>query len=200
MPVKITRPAMYLNQRLFHRTTYDLQRGRVGGHYRGPQFIPSGEDKGLFRLLDPDNVIAQLRLYKWFYREFERRDEAKADFSGMVRKDDLMHQCFQDYPSVSKVRVGRLLRMIVQYETNFQQNPGKHTNGQTVMNWRWCHSLEIVYGLEYLMALWLPDAIEADNGSCSNEEEFNEELEIIRTQSKEEDRDLVAAILRNKLY
>lgn len=184
--------------RLYYRTNYDVRRGNVGGHYRGHAFIPpkSNDGKGLFRLLDPDNVMAQMRLYRWFLAEYER-DKKRADgnFSGMISKDDLMGQNFGDWPSANKHRVGRLLRLIVQYETNFQNR-----SAEGGMFWRWAHPLDVVYGLEHLMLTWLPRVVEADDGSVADDDEYKEELEIIQGQTKEEDRDLVATILDKKLY
>jgi hypothetical protein len=183
--------------RLFYRTDYDVRKGNVGGHYRGPLFIPpkSNEGKGLFRLLDPDNVVAQMRLYRWFIAE-HKRDLRRADgnFSGMILKDDLMQQCFDDWPSANKHRVGRLLRLIVQYETNFQNR-----SADGGMFWRWTHALDVVYGLEHLMLCWLPKVIEEDGGTVKTAEDYMEELEIIRGQTKEEDRELISTILDNKL-
>lgn len=184
--------------RLFYRSHYDIRQGNVGGHYRGHAFIPpkSNDGKGLFRLLDPDNVMAVMRLYRWFHGEYER-DIKRADgnFSGMIQKDDLMGQCFADWPSANKHRVGRLLRLIVPYETNFQNRSAKGG-----MFWRWSHPLDMIYGLEHLMFTWLPRVIEADGGTCSTDEEFKEELEIIRFQTKEEDHAFVDMILDKKLY
>ena len=184
--------------RLFYRTTYDIRKGNVGGHYRGPLFIPpkSNDGKGLFRLLDPDNIVAQMRLYRWFLAEDARnRKRADGNFSGLILKDDLMGQNFDDWPSANKHRVGRLLRLIVQYETNFQNR-----SAEGGMFWRWTHALDVVYGLEHLMLTWLPRVIEADGGSVKTVEEYKEELEIIQGQTKEEDRDLIATILDKKLY
>jgi len=164
-------------------------------------YIPpkSNDGKGLFRIMDPDNVMACMRLYRWFLEEHERnvkRDDGV--YSGMIQKDDLMRQCFPDWPTANKHRVGRLLRLVLPYEVNFQTNRSDKTNSQ--MYWRWTHALDIAYGLEHVMALWLPIYVEASGGSCSTAEEYMEELEIIRGQTKEEDLDLVAEILEKKLY
>lgn len=64
------------------------------------------------------------------------------------------------------------------------------------MFWRWQHPLEIVYGLEHLMLLWLPRVVIADGGQCSSVDDFLEELEIIRDQPPEEDRELIDMIIR----
>lgn len=198
MSIKHHTPVEADGIRLFYRTEYDIRKGNVGGHYRGPLFIPpkSNDGKGLFRLLDPDNVVAQMRLYRWFLGEYAR-DKKRADgnFSGMILKDDLMGQCFDDWPSANKHRVGRLLRLIVQYETNFQNR-----SAEGGMYWRWAHALDVVYGLEHLMLTWLPRVVEADDGTCKTAEDYKEELEIIQHQTKEEDRQLVSTILENKLY
>lgn len=202
MSVKLIRPAMSGTQRLYYRTHYTVLRGRVGGHYKGATFIPpkDNDEKGLFRLLDPDNVLACLRLYRWFHREHERnQNRGDNNFSGLIEKDDLMHQCFPDAPQISKVRIGRLLRLIVQYETNFQQNPGKLTGFRTIMNWRWCHTLEMIYGLEHLMSLWLPRVIIADGGKVESADDLDEEFEVIRDQSPEEDVALVQVVIDRKL-
>lgn len=201
MRLKHITPIAEDGSRLFYRTHYDAQRGKVGGHYRGPIFIPprGNDEKGLFRLLDPDNVIAQLRLYRWFHRERSKIRRAEGtDFSGLMLKEEMMEDCFADSPTVTKVRVGRLLRLIVQYETNFQRN----ARGQvpTQMFWRWSHPGDIIYGLEHLMLLWLPRVVEADGGSCASAEEFAEELEIIQGQTSEEDGDLVTTVLDRKLF
>lgn len=184
-------------KRLFYRTTYDVRRGNVGGHYKGHAFIPpkSNDGKGLFRLMDPDNVMAQMRLYRWFIAEYDRdlkRDDG--NFSGMIQKDDLMRQNFTDWPSANKHRVGRLLRLIVQYETNFQNR-----SPEGGMFWRWNHPLDVVYGLEHLMLTWIPMLVEADGGTCDTDEDFKEELEVIKHQTKEEDRELVATVLNLKI-
>lgn len=182
-------------KRLFYRTQYDVRAGRVGGHYRGPLFIPprGNADKGLFRLADPDNVYAQFRLYRYSHKR--HADTRGGDYSGAIEKNELMERLFWDTPSVNKVRVGRLLRLILPYEPNFQKNPAKSTGGRNVMMWRWSHSLEIVYGLEHLMLQWLPKFVNADDGQCHTAEDFAEELEIIRDQTLQEDHDIVSAIV-----
>lgn len=201
MSINLIRPAEADGVRLFYRTRYDVRKGMIGGHYRGPLFIPpkSNSEKGLFRIMEPDNIMAQLRLYRWFLEEYER-DKKRGDgnFSGLILKDDLMRQCFPDWPTANKHRVGRLLRLLVQYETNFQKNPSKE-NPRSQMFWRWTHPLDIVYGIEHLMVTWLPTAIEADGGTVKTTEDYMEELEIIQGQTKEEDRELISTILNNKL-
>jgi len=200
MSFRHIRPAEANGVRLFYRTNYDVRKGKVGGHYRGAMFIPpkNNDEKGLFRVMDPDNVMACMRLYRWFLAEHERNvKRADGVWSGMIQKDDLMSQCFPDWPSANKHRVGRLLRLILPYEVNFQTNRSDKVNSQ--MHWRWTHALDVAYGLEHVMTLWLPRAIEADGGSVKTAEDYMEELEIIQGQTKEEDRELVSTILNNKL-
>lgn len=179
-------------KRLFYRTQYDVRTGRVGGHYRGPLFIPprGNEDKGLFRLADPDNVYAQFRLYRYFHERYKNGEQ-----EGLIEKNELMQRLFLDVPSVNKVRVGRLLRLILPYEPGFQKNRAKSTGGRNVMMWRWSHCLEVVYGLEHLMLQWLPKFVNADDGQCCTTEDFAEELEIIRDQTLREDHDIVSVIM-----
>lgn len=187
--------------RLFYRTKYNVQNGMVGGHYKGPIFIPpkNNSEKGLFKFAESSNVIAQICLYRWFLKEYERvLKRSNGVFSGSILKEDLMGQCFEEWPNVNKHRVGRLLRLIIQYETNFQRN--RHEDRPTQMFWRWTHPLDIVYGIEHLMAIWLPKVILADGGSCSTDEEFQEELEIIRDQTTEEIDDMVSMINEKRLF
>lgn len=184
--------------RLYYRTSYDVRKGKVGGHYRGPTFIPpkmNGE-KGLFRILDTDNVLCQLRLYRHFSRMYRDRKDKGEEMSGLVLKDNLMSKCFYDSPQVTKVRVGRLLRLILPYEPNFQRNPSESTGWRSLMFWRWQHPLEITYGLEHLMILWLPRLVESDGGECRTSEDFLEELEIIRDQPPADDRELIDMIVK----
>jgi hypothetical protein len=200
MSIKLTRPIAADGVRLYYRTKYDIREGMVGGHYRGHMFIPpkNNSEKGLFRLMDPDNVMTCIRLYRWFLKEYERvKLRADGNWSGLIQKDDLMNQCFQDWPSVGKHRVGRLLRLIVQYETNFQRN--RTDKMATQMFWRWTHPLDIVYGLEHLMLTWLPKVVKADDGSCETIDDLMEEFEILRDQTKEEDHALIEMILEKNL-
>lgn len=195
-------PIQSNGKRLFYRSDYQPQKGTVGGHYVGPLYLPPREnsEKGLFRLLNIENVIVQLRLYRWFwnhYKCFEERGEKV--FGNCINKKLLMREWFPDHPEISTIRVGRVLRMLVQYETNFQVNKSR-TKKETEMKWRWSHPLEFVYSLEHLMALWLPRVIKADGGSCDTHEEYLEELEVLKNQTMEEDNLLVEVILRNRLY
>lgn len=202
MSINLIRPITADGVRLFYRSNYDVRSGMVGGHYRGPLFIPpkGNDQKGLFRLLDPDNVLAQIRLYRWFSEEYER-DQKRGDgnFSNLILKDDLMGQCFEGVP-MSKHRIGRMLRMIVQYETNFQKNRSPKTGNRALMYWRWTHPLDVVYGLEHLMATWLPRVVKADGGKCETTEDLIEEFQVLLDQEQEEDHELVAMILEKKLY
>jgi hypothetical protein len=176
----------------------------VGGHYKGPLFIPpkKNEEKGAFRLLDPDNVLAQLRLYKWFWKKYKelKADEERDHYSGYILKDQLMREIFHDAPSVNKVRIGKLLRMLVQYDVNFQKNPSAATGNRTLMLWRWSHPLEFAYGLEYLMELWVPAVTRANNGKCDTDQDFLEELEIMQGQSEEDDHRYIEDIMRHNIF
>lgn len=201
MSVKIIRPAQADRTRLYYRSDFEIVKGKVGGHYKGPLFIPprGNEQKGLFRLLDPDNVICQIRLYRWFSKIYKELQATEPDlYSGLILKRKLMMDCFADWPSINKIRVGRMLRMLVQYDVNFQRN-GNETK-LTEMYWRWSHPLDFIYALEHLMSNWLPRVIEADGGTCKDDDDLTEEFEILRDQTTTEDAELISTILRLNLY
>lgn len=190
-------------QRLFYRVHYEIQKGRVGGYYKGPTYIPpkGNKDKGLYRLLEIDNVTAVIRLYRFFTTEYRiMKERGEEYFDGYVLKNDLMWVCFSDCPTITKSRVGRLLRMVVPYHTNFQQNPGKGNDFKGQMFWRWSHPLDISLGLEHLMTLWLPQVIKADGGKCETAEDFKEELEVLLGQNAEDDYALTSVIINKRLY
>lgn len=163
------------------------------------------------------------------YLRVKRQDPDGNNFSGMVDKDEFMEDVFSDVlaertstneaeemstgdllgprPSqyiptegINKTRVGRLLRMCVPYRLNFQRAPRKSNGWTNQQLWRWAHSLEIAYGLEHLMTVWLPRLIVADGGSCSTSEEYKEELQILREQGKKEDLELVQSVISRKIY
>ena len=196
MPLKITRPVTNHGQRLFYRTFYEVENRRTGGHFVGPVYHrPSRKNKGnMFCLDDPNNALCQMRLYRWMTRSYEQRVEELAEserrkagaFSHAILKDDLHHRLFSDVPKVTKQRIGRILRMVVPYEISFQQNRSPATGGQNLMYWRWCHFLEIAYGVEHLMLQWLPEL-----SDIRTPEDWEEEMQIIRdAAAPEEDYDI----------
>jgi hypothetical protein len=189
--------------RLFYRSNYVVQKGKVGGTYKGPLYIPpkGNDEKGFFRLLDPENVIAQIRLYRWFSKRYKLMQKEGADhFSGFIVKDGLMGELFHDSPSINKIRIGRLLRMIVQYDVNFQRNASEKTGFRTLMMWRWSHYLDFIYGLEHLMLLWIPRVASETGGVCDTEDDFLEELEVIQGANEMEDLEYVNEIITMGLF
>lgn len=191
-------PVMVDGKRLFYRKDYDVHKGTVAGFYNGRMFIKPKETsvKGRFRLLEPSNVITQIRLYRWFIKLYMgQKDNGAAIFSGDVEKNEFVEECFWDYPNITKRRVGRLLRMVTQYQVSTQ----KRVSGKSMMCWRWGHPLDIAYGLEHLILTWLPRVVEADGGSCKTSEEYKEELEVLQNQGWPEDAMLTDTISRLKL-
>ena len=202
MLTKINTPIVKYDQRLFYRTEYEVFNGRTGGYYNGPIYHRVDvRSNNLFVLREPNNVLCQLRMYRWMRKAWEHRDKTldhkekrkPGSFSECVLKDELCLQLFTDSPRVTKSRIGRMLRMVVPYETNFQRNRSPSTGGENLMFWRWCHYLEIVYGLEHLMVRWLPEISE-----LSTQDEWDEEMRLIRDSRPEEDYDLVAEIQRRE--
>lgn len=175
-------PQIVDGTRLFYKSDWKVNKG-----------------KGLYRSTDPSNVLAQIRLYRYFSNQ--------PHTFGLVNKDDLMQELFADVmhrteiiiDPLNKHRVGRILRMCVPYRVNFQR-PARSNNWTNQQLWRWANSLEIVYGLEHLMMLWLPRTIIADGSSCHTDAEYNEELEILRQQTPTEDLELVQSLIERKIY
>ena len=200
MEFKHITPTTLDGTRLFYRSDWNICRGLIGGHYTGQVFIPpkNNSDKGLFRPAEPSNVIAQIRLYRYFYDEYNQSKKTNSiNFSGLVDKDELMTKLFDE---VTKHRVGRLLRMCVPYRVNFQRPALRSNNWTNQQFWRWAHPLDIAYGLEHLMTLWLPRLTIANDGKCSTDAEYNEELEILRQQTPAEDLDLIQSVIERQIY
>lgn len=179
MAIQHHRPPEADGKRLFYRTQHTFSRQK-------------------FNPFDPDNITVMLRMYRWSLAEYEREQKI-GEFGGMILKDDLMRYVFPDCPNVKKQRVGKVLRLCIQYEPGFQRNPAKSNGWKNEFFWRWNHALDLVYGLEFLMLSWLPRVVEADGGECRTAEDFAEELEVIRDQTKEEDDALIDAVLRSRL-
>lgn len=212
--------------RLFYRADWNYEGGMVSGHYNRHIFIPhkNNSNKGMFRPMDPGNILSQIRLYRYFSNQ--------PHTSGLVLKDDLMYELFKDamhhdpiytqeqtehgrvtslvsrnpvalpiiVEPINKHRVGRLLRMCVPYRVNFQRPALRSNNWTNQQFWRWAHPLDIAYGLEHLMTLWLPRLTIANDGKCSTDAEYNEELEILRQQTPAEDLDLIQSVIERKIY
>ena len=193
MSIKHTTASRLDNHRLHYREHYEVKFKMVGGHYKGDLFIPpkAGTTKGLHRLYDTDNILAEIRLYRFMVKSYQSMEKTE-DMSGMVEKVVLMNHLFEDAPTITKTRVGRLLRLILPYHPNFQQNPlKKHDNPRTVMNWRWTHPADVIFGLEHLMVLWLPVYVNSDGGNCRTGEDYSEELQVLVDQSPKEDFHLI---------
>lgn len=202
MSIKLVRPFEQDGIRLFYRSYYAEANGYVGGKFVGHSYVkPKERTNGNYRLLEVGNVMAQVRLYRWFVKEYERaKKKEPLVLSGMILKQDLMKQCFSDQPIVHTRRVGRLLRMIVQYDVNFQRNARASTNFQAEMYWRWPTPVDFIYGLEHLMKFWLPGYVKADGGTCETTEDLLEEFELLVHQSEDEDIKMVNTIIDRRLY
>lgn len=205
MQFELIRPQVVNNTRLFYRPFFQMDGYKLFGYFKGSVYIGPKEGKKStpYNSVEMYNALVQLRLYRFFYElneEYMQLNPQPDIFSGMILKDQLMKTLFDDCNQVSKFIVGRLFRMLAQYETNAQKNPSsvKHTGNQQF--WKWAHPLDFVYGLEHLMSYWLPDVIEADGGSCRSVEDYEEELEIIRGQSKADDMEFISAMVRNGFH
>jgi len=182
--------------RLHYRDQYNPVKNKVGGYYEGPIFILGDprEKRGMHAVFDPKNIIAEVRLYQWFNKEAKRSPS-----SGFISKKVLVEHLFEDFPSVLSPRVGRILRMILPYSPHKQVNPTK-TDPNSYYCWRWAHPLEIVYGLEHLMLLWVPRVAKEMGSPCETHKDFLEELAVLKDQGRDEDHALFRLLLEKNIY
>ncbi len=193
MTIDIVRPAQADGVRLYYRPNFNLDNGRIPGYFRNTIMVEGAKQHRL-NVADANVAMMQFRLRRFFLTEaglIHKRDTC----SGMILKDTLMKTCFADWPLATKHVVGRFLRACVQYETNFQQQ----RPGGSKMFWRWNHPLEFVYAIDYLMLYWYPRLIEADGGNCKTTKDYEEELEVLHSQTEEEDRKLITALIEHKI-
>lgn len=188
--IQLNRPAIDGERRLFYRTEFETDGHVINGRYEGDIFIKAKNPNGCINLDNPANARAQIRLYRWFYHWNKNSDEP----SGMILKDELMRTLFEDFP-MSKIRVGRILHLVVLYDLSFQQNRRESNGFKNLQFWRWSHALEICYGLEHLMRVWLPRVINYDGGECRTTDDLKEEFEILRSDDNA-DADIAAAMTR----
>lgn len=126
---------------------------------------------------DPINMVIQLRLYRWALSE---------DFSQLVNKQSLMSDIFSDTGFVTTNRIGRMLRDCIQYPTH----QGRKKNGITTFWWKFVHPMDLVYGIESRMQVWLPSFREQVSGgrdTIETAEQMRSELSLIASQSDEDD-------------
>lgn len=153
------RPSEAHNRRLFYR--------------RQPKFNPEKYDP-----LSSTHMKIMMRLYQFFH--------AMEPGSGKVLKEDLTARLFKDDGGVTKNQVGKTLEAVVQYRTSFQEN-ARASNGWTNrMFWRWQEPKDYAYGLEFFMfTTWLSAWLKS-LGEELTSENIEEELEVIRDMSWEE--------------
>lgn len=158
-------------------------------HYNiRPKYNPNS-----YTVMDPDNILTQLRLYRYF------RSRADSD-PRLILKDQFMEECFVDSPQITKSRVGKIFKMIMPYKIHFQRNPSKQTGGVAQTLYKWRHPRELQYGLEFLILEWLPYYIEqTSNDRIHTTEYFREELEILYGQNWKEDQDMVEDMIERKM-
>ena len=124
-----------------------------------------------FRLADPQNILIQLKLYQWCLSD---------DYHSPVNKAKLVRLLFGPIaPDITANAVGRVMAKLVTYNPHKQINENHDGFIQPKMHWRFFHQLDMRFGLEYLVYLWLPRLMAREGGPVRTWEEFEEELEII---------------------
>lgn len=164
------RPAQINNTRLYYHQT--------------PQFNPK-----TYTIYDPDNILTQIKLFRYF------RDKSESD-PRVINKDQFMEDVFAEHPQISKLRVGRIFKIVMPYRIHLQRNPNKKNNHTAETLYQWRHPKELQYGLEFLILTWLPYFIERVSGDkVKTEEEFIDELDILYDQTPREDLTLINEII-----
>ena len=124
-----------------------------------------------FRLADPQNILIQLKLYQWCMSD---------EYHSPVGKDKLVRSLFgQIAPDITTNAVGRVMAKLVTYKTHQQINETRDGFTTTKMHWRFFHQLDMRFGLEYLIYLWLPRLMAMEGDSVETWDVFELELEII---------------------
>ncbi|GLQ16712.1 hypothetical protein [Maritalea porphyrae] len=151
--VEFKRPRITADgQKLFYLSDYDSSNPR-------------------FRLADPQNILIQLKLYKWCMSD---------KYHSPVVKDKLVRSLFgQIAPDITTNAVGRVMAKLVTYKPHKQINKTEGGFVRIKMHWRFFHQLDMRFGLEYLIYLWLPKLMAMEGDSVETWDEFEEELEII---------------------
>ncbi|MEO0621839.1 MAG: hypothetical protein AAF183_06375 [Pseudomonadota bacterium] len=124
-----------------------------------------------FRLADPQNVLIQLKLYQWCMGE---------NYHSPVSKPKLIRLLFGPIaPEITANAVGRVMAKLVTYSPHKQINERCDGFVRSNMYWRFFHQLEMRFGLEYLIYLWLPKLMAREGDAIRDWDEFEEELEMI---------------------
>jgi len=138
-----------------------------------------------FRLADPQNILIQLKLYQWCMSE---------DYHSPVSKPKLVSLLFGPIaPEITSNAVGRVMAKLVTYSPHKQINVRRDGFVHSKMYWRFFHQLDMRFGLEYLIYLWLPKLMAREGDPVKDWQEFEEELEMILDAS---DSDLMENYVR----
>ena len=140
------------------------------------------------------NALIQIRLYKYF---------CTRPVDQCVEKDYLTHLIGFDSPSITKAKIGRTLNLITEYPMHMQKNPSrKAPHGEPIRYfWRWGHPDEPIYGMEYLILTWFPRWLKWTSGEVlMASQQYEDELEIIRNQSSEEDHEMIKIGDENRVW
>lgn len=141
-----------------------------------PKFNPA-----TYTVFDPDNILTQIKLMRYF------RNRKITDLR-IVTKDQFMEDVFCDHPQITKLRVGRIFKIVMPYRIHLQR--------PKAVSYKWRHPKELQYGLEFLILTWLPYFIEQVSGDkISIAETFIEELDILYEQTPKEDETLINEII-----
>jgi len=138
-----------------------------------PLFYLDGYDGSnpRFRLADPQNILIQLKLYQWCMSD---------DYHSPVRKSELVRLLFGPIaPKISANAVGRVMAKLVSYSPHKQVNESRDGFIHSKMYWRFFHKLDMRFGLEYLIYLWLPALMAREGDPVKSWDEFEDELEMI---------------------
>lgn len=128
-----------------------------------------------FRLANPQNILIQIKLYQWCMSD---------DYCSPIGKTKLVRSLFGPIaPEITTNAVGRVMAKLVTYKPHQQINENRDGFIKPKMYWRFFHKLDMRFGLEYLIYLWLPTLMAREGDPLKSWGEFEEELEIILNSS-----------------
>lgn len=182
MELKHTTPKKHNQQILCYMSEHKVKEGLI--HV-------NDNPHNRFRVFKKENILITIRLYRWFCNEYLRLLKNRpTHWAGYVDRTLLLEQCQLPISNYERIRVGRILHLILQYHPHGKKKiPFSKKKAHC---WKWSHPLEIIYGLEHLIVLWLPNA-----KNIATHQDFLVELENLRKQSFEEDEILINQLLQD---
>lgn len=140
-------------------------------------FREDGADR--IRVRDPENMLVQIRLYRWATAENVHR---------RLTADELLRELVPEDVPITKYRVGRILNNATLYDPKVQL--WTKDRAFKYIGYTWANPLDLKYGVEAMIAEWYPEfalLVEPSRDPITTTEALLAELEELRQQSPEDD-------------